>query len=240
MARPPREPGTASAELTSPSRELTGLGQVRAWLIDLDADTDDRLLAPAERDRATSYVRPRDGTRFAASCAWLRLILSRYLDAGPAVLRFATGANGRPALAGDHAGLLHFSLSRSAGLGLVAVSRAPVGADIERVSRRAGLADLVASRFGAAEADCIAGGCGGSPLRGFYRHWTAKEAYLKATGRGLAALQGTELVCGTSPAIRSEGRLTGEWTLSLLEPVADCVAAVVDCGSVTGHRRVRS
>ena len=196
--------GGERAEQTGPGLELAGSGEVHAWLIDLDALPVGRLLAPAERDRAASYARPRDGARFAASRAWLRLILSRYVDASPAELRFAAGADGRPGLAGDQAGQLQFSLSRSADVALVAVSRAPVGADIERVSGRAGLADLVAGGFGPDEAACIAAGCGGSPLRGFYRHWTAKEAYLKATGRGLTRLRGTELVCGARPAIKSE------------------------------------
>ncbi len=224
--------GGQRAELTGPRQELTRSGEVHAWLMDLDAGPADGTLAPAERDRAASYIRPRDGARFAASRVWLRLILSRYLNAGPAEMRFAVGAGGRLALAGGHAGQLHFSLSRSAGLALVAVSHAPVGADIERVSARVGLADLVAGRFASAEADCIAGGCGGSPLRGFYRHWTAKEAYLKATGRGLTGLRRTELVCGDRPAIQSAGRLTASWTLSLVEPATDCVAAIVGSGPV--------
>jgi len=235
------------------SAGLTGLDAVEAWLIDLDAPVDSAAasgltcspLARAERDRATTYLRPRDGARFAASRAWLRLLLGRYLDTEPADLRFTTGPDRRPALAGGHAGSVHFSLSRSAGLALIAVSRSPVGADLELVSPRAGLADLVGSRFGAAEAACIASGCGGSPLHGFYRHWTAKEAYLKATGRGLAGLRGTELVCGVRPAIRSSGRLATDWTLSLPLLTArqglavGWAAAIVGAGPVTRCRAER-
>lgn len=226
---------------------LSGLDAVDAWLIDLNAPVDPAAasgltcspLARAERDRAITYLRPRDGARFAASHAWLRLLLGRYLDAEPADLRFTTGPDRRPSLAGDHAGSLHFSLSRSAGLALIAVSRSPVGADLELVSARAGLADLVGARFGAAEAACIAGGCGGSPLHGFYRHWTAKEAYLKATGRGLAGLRETELVCGARPLIRRDGRLATDWTLSLPDLAASWAVAIVGTGRVTRYRAVR-
>jgi 4'-phosphopantetheinyl transferase len=223
--------------------ELTGLTEVDAWLIDLDAPVGPaladgpacELLAPAERDRATTYLRARDGARFASSRAWLRRVLGRYLDAEPADLCFAAGPDQRPALAGEHTGSLHFSLSRSAGLALIAVSHSPVGADIELVSDRAGLADLVGGRFGPAEAACIASGCGGSPLRAFYRHWTAKEAYLKATGRGLAGLGGTELVCRVRPTIRADGRLATDWTLSLPELAAGCATAIVGAGVITRH-----
>jgi 4'-phosphopantetheinyl transferase len=198
-------------------------------------DVSRQTLGPAELARSSSYLSPRDGARFAASRAWLRVVLSRYLGAEPGLLHFATSSGGRPALAGEHAGLVQFSLSRSADRALVAVSRSPLGADIELVGPRVGLADLIACRFGEAEARCIAGGCGGSPLRGFYRHWTVKEAYLKATGRGLPGLRGTELICGARPAILASGRRVS-WTLSVLDVAPDCAAAVVGCGPVTWCR----
>ena len=212
-------------------------GDVHAWLVDLDMPPDvaRQALCPAELTRASSYLLPQDRARFAASRAWLRVILSRYLGADPALLRFATSLGGRPTLAGEHAGLIQFSLSRSANHALLAVSLGPIGADIELVSARAGLPDLIASRFGAAEARCIAGGCGGSPLRSFYRHWTAKEAYLKATGRGLAGLRTTELNCGANPAIHVGGR-TVTRTLSLLDATPDCAAAIIAAGPVTTCR----
>jgi 4'-phosphopantetheinyl transferase len=219
--------------------ESLGQHEVHAWLADLDspgAAAAAALLDPAERGRAGSYARLRDGARFGASRGWLRLILGRYLDAEPASLRFTTATDRRPALTGAHAGGMQFSLSRSAGRALIAVSRMPVGADIEAVSMRPGLADLIASRFGAAEVACIFTGCGGSLARGFYRHWTAKEAYLKATGRGLAGLRATELTCGALPAIRVGGTTARDWTLSLFEAAPDCAAAIVGASRVTRCR----
>ncbi len=211
--------------------------QIHAWLMDLDKPPDvfRDALSPAELARSSSYLSPLDGARFAASRSWLRVVLSRYLGAEPAGLHFATSSDGQPALAGEHAGLIHFSLSRSADRALVAVSRSPLGADIELVSPRVGLAELIACRFGQAEACCIARGCGGSPLGGFYRHWTAKEAFLKATGRGLAGLRGTELTCGPRPVIRASGQRVS-WTVSVLDVAPDCAAAVVGSGSVTRCR----
>jgi 4'-phosphopantetheinyl transferase len=222
-------PGEPAAELAD--------GEVHAWLADLDrpADVSSNVLCPAELARSNSYLSPRDGARFAASRAWLRVVLSRYVGAEPARLHFAARSGGQPALVGDHAGVLHFSLSRSADRALVAVSRSPLGADIELVSARVGLADLIACRFGAAEAHCIAGGCGGSPLHGFYRHWTAKEAFLKATGRGLAGLRETELTCGARPAIKVGGHHVNS-TLSVLDVMPAYSAAVVGYGPVTWCR----
>jgi 4'-phosphopantetheinyl transferase len=209
-------------------------GEVHAWLVDLDAPPDgfDTALALAERERADSYISASDGARFAAGRAWLRVILGRYLSAEQARLVFGTSSRGRPALTGEHAGLIHFSLSRSGDRGLVAVSGSPVGADIELVRARAGLADLAAARFGAAETRCIAAGCGGSWQHSFYRHWTAKEAFLKLTGRGLAGLRTTELACGARPAILVGGQ-SASLTLSLLDAGQDCAAAIVGRGPAT-------
>lgn len=212
---------------------------MHAWLIDLDTppEAGARALTRAELARADSYLSPQDGARFAAGRAWLRLILGRHLDADPSLLEFGRSQVGRPVVAGEFAGLIHFSLSHSAGCGLVAVATSPVGADIEPLRARTGLADLVTARFSAAEARCIAGGCGGSPLRGFYRHWTAKEAYLKATGCGLADLRATELTCGAQPAINGRGR-RARWTVSLPDAVPGWAVAIVGDGPVTRCRVV--
>ncbi len=211
-----------------------GPAEVHAWVLDLrqPAVGSCRLLDPAERERAGSYARRQDGARFAASRAGLRLILGSYLDADPASLRLRPGPGGRPVLAGDD-GQLQFSLSRSTDLALVAVSHGPVGADLEHVTPRHGLADLIATRFAADEAWCIESGCGGSPLRGFYRHWTAKEAYLKASGRGLAGLRDTGLDCGRGPVIRFRGRPAVGWRLWLTDVPPAHAAAIVASQPVT-------
>jgi 4'-phosphopantetheinyl transferase len=211
-------------------------GRVDAWLVDLDAIPDPlgacALLSPAEHDRAASYLRPLDGTRFAASRAWLRVILSRYLAADAADPSLTPAAAGRPAPVTHRNGTLCYSLSRAGGRCLIAIAPSAVGADIERTDDRAGLADLVIGRFTPAEADCLAAGCGGGRLRGFYRHWTAKEAFLKATGIGLAGVRETALACGVMPTIEFAGQPAPGWTVSLLDPAAGYVAAVAGPGPV--------
>lgn len=218
-------------------------GEVHAWLVDLDAPGHgfDAVLDPAERRRAAAYLRGVDGRRFAASRAALRILLSSYLPGTPAHLPIRTAPGGGLDLAGSE---VRVSLSRSAGIALIAVSRGRVGADIAAVVPRPGLADLVAARFGKQEAACVAACGGGSALRGFYRHWTAKEAYLKAVGTTLAAgLRTTELVCGKRPQIWSAGTPAIGWKLSWIDVVPAHVAAIMAAGPVTrcgwlpAHRR---
>jgi len=210
---------------------------VHAWLIGLDAEADraGEVLAGYERDRAASYLLPLDGARFAASRAALRRILAGYVGRAPRNLEFLADRRGRPVLIGHD---LHFSLARSGALALLAISPSPVGADLERIEPRPGLADLAAAGFGPGEAACVARGCAGSLLRGFYRHWTAKEAFLKAIGCGLGGFGEAELDCSGTPAIWFRGTPAAGWALSMIEVPAGYAAAIVASQPVTQWRRL--
>ena len=240
--------GAAARDFESPAAPFAGLrhAEVHAWIIDLDAPADCSddplaLLEDAERDRMTRYLSPRDGARFAASRAGLRRILGGYLGTDPAGLRFRTAPGGRPRLAGQHRSPVQFSLSRSAGVALLAVSAGQVGADVEAIEARDGLPDLAAARFGRAEADCVATGrCAGSPLRSFYRHWTAREAWLKAVGIGLAGLRDAEFDCRDDLAMLFRGTavIPADLRLQLFDISPAHAAAVAAAGPVTTFRRL--
>jgi 4'-phosphopantetheinyl transferase len=157
----------------------------------------------AERARAACYRSPADRLGFVLRRTALRSILASYTGLDPAGIRFETDHRGRPCLAADHGcDGLDFNVTRTVDLALVAVSRHRVGVDVERLAPRAAATDIVDHWFSDSEAACIAAGCDGSRLRGFYRHWTAKEAYLKVLGCGLSGLRDVELDCGSSPGLR--------------------------------------
>jgi 4'-phosphopantetheinyl transferase len=231
--------GLVTALAPSPDTIAIGPGDVHAWVVDLDRwPTGRMVLSPDERNRSAGYLRSQDGARFAVSRTATRVILAGYLRTEPGRLKFVAADRGQPQVAGHS---LQVSLSRSGGVALLVVSPDPVGADLELIRPHAGLADLVAARFAAAEAACLASGCAGSPTRSFYRHWVAKEAYLKATGRGLAALRDTELVCGPAPVIRFRGTPEPGWKVGVTEAVPGYLAAVAAAGPVTAwcHARPR-
>jgi 4'-phosphopantetheinyl transferase len=230
------------AALGGPGRPASPLppGEVHAWLVRLDgapAMTPGRcVLSGVERSRARRFVRAADGMRFAAARSGLRLILAGYLDEDPARLALRTGANGRPELAGAAAGSLDFSLSHTGDLALVAVSARAVGADIEAIVPRAGLREVALARFPATEAARIAQGCCGPPVDSFYRHWTAREAYLKLTGIGLAGLQRIGFGCRRDPVITCDGRAVRNVAVTRLDAPARHAATVAASEPVTSFR----
>ncbi|WP_313919488.1 4'-phosphopantetheinyl transferase superfamily protein [Tahibacter sp.] len=115
---------------------------------------------------------------------FLLRLLSAYLLRRVDAAELEVGAHGKPALA---AGGFDFNLSHSGGAAVVALGRGvEVGVDLESPGRPRPHAELARRYFCGPEAQSI----GNTPeaLRetAFLRLWTAKEAVLKALGRGLA------------------------------------------------------
>jgi 4'-phosphopantetheinyl transferase len=145
------------------------------------------LLSPDERERAARFgIEPLRHTFVIANGA-LRYLLGRYLDADPVALRFGYGPHGKPVI--DGAGI-EFNMTRSSGLIACAFARGcAVGIDIER--KRPGVrTEEIASRFftpkEAAEIKALPPD---ERQRAFFRLWTRKEAYIKATGEGLSGIE---------------------------------------------------
>jgi 4'-phosphopantetheinyl transferase len=137
-------------------------------------------LSEAERDFARRLERP---DRWRAARGWLRCVLADRLGADPSELEFTTDAGGKPRIAGDP---LRFSLARSGGVALIVTSRtAEVGVDVETVRPIGDLQSVARRFFTPAERRALDGVAPGRRERAFLECWTRKEAYGKATGKGL-------------------------------------------------------
>ncbi len=185
------EPETDPTSWPAPPAALTLPGdEVHVWRASLHApapwvrhfaDT----LSPDERARAARFAVPGDGERFTVARGVLRHLLARYAGADPAGLRFTYGPHGKPELSGQS--WLGFNLSHARGLALLAVARSrAVGVDLEYQRTDLDLVRMADRFFSPGEAARLRRLPGAERLAAFFRCWTCKEAYLKATGRGLS------------------------------------------------------
>jgi 4'-phosphopantetheinyl transferase len=160
------------------------------WLIDLDSPLNpgvhlDKFLSLEERNRAERYIFARDAHRFTRCRAMLRLGLACYLAKTPASITFASNPYGKPRLAEPSA--LHFNVTHSGGLGLIAFATAgEVGVDVEAIRSNTGALEIASEHFTKNEAAMIAAApTPQEQASTFLRFWTRKEAVLKAAGCGL-------------------------------------------------------
>jgi 4'-phosphopantetheinyl transferase len=215
--------------------------EVHVWFVNLavDGHTVAELITSlllAEQERAASF-RSEDARRqFVVTRSALRSILSSYLDVSPLQLKFVHGPQGKPALA--QWDWLHFNVSHSADVALIAVTRCgEVGIDVERL--RAFANDLVMAErfFSPREVELLRALTGPQRCEAFFHAWTRKEAYLKASGKGLSygleRIEVTLLPEEEPRFVRIDGceQLAAQWSLRHLAPVAGCVGAL----TLQGH-----
>jgi 4'-phosphopantetheinyl transferase len=145
------------------------------------------MLDDEERVCANRYHFERDRDAFIAAHALIRIMLSDVYDVPPSSWRFVQGPHGKPAIAADCSiRSLRFNLSHTRDLVACAISDGcDVGVDVEATERPADL--TLADRYFAPEEVIIIRSVPPHRQRQlFFRFWTLKEAFIKATGEGLS------------------------------------------------------
>lgn len=138
----------------------------------------------AERERADRFRFGILRERYLRGRGMVRRTLGHYLGVDPSEIEFGTGPRGKPFLVGE---ALHFNLSHSEDLAVLAVSRLPsIGIDVERLDREVDFDRLARRCFRDNECDRVLRLEGGEKVAAFFWTWTAKEARMKATGEGFA------------------------------------------------------
>ncbi len=210
------------------------------WAVRLDRSDQDvgalgGLLTADELLRAGRMRTDGGSRRLVVTRAAVRALLGGYLGTPPEQLAFSASAHGKPHL--EPASPLRFNLSHSGGLALIAVARATeVGVDLEEVKPRRDLPGLARRMFAEAERETIDRAEDGE--RAFYRHWVAKEAFVKATGRGVASLRSFEVLLeapGGARLVHVSGDIeeAARWTLVPFDPAPGFAAAVAVKGPAT-------
>lgn len=164
-------------------------GVVHLWLTRLVFSDDQlfsyqNLLSDAEMMRGNRLIKRSDQEKFFLSKAILRRILARYLNLPPEKIEFKLGKNGKPYV--DRADF-HFNVSHSGDCLLIGVTAGnEIGVDVEHVREKQDVIALAERFFSKAEYDAIKILSSENQIAAFYRCWTRKEAFIKATGLGLS------------------------------------------------------
>ncbi|HKV50587.1 MAG TPA: 4'-phosphopantetheinyl transferase superfamily protein [Gemmatimonadaceae bacterium] len=137
------------------------------------------------------------------------------------------GAAGKPMLANT---ALHFNMSRSEDVALIAVSeRGAVGVDVERLRPMPDATDLARAYFAGPAREAIAAASLDARDKVFLMQWTRLEAIVKADGGGLGASPSIVDVpfSDDDKMVRMRNR---EWGLQSFVPVDGYVAAFASDG----------
>jgi 4'-phosphopantetheinyl transferase len=201
-----------------------------------------QMLSEDEQAKSAAFRFERDRKRFIARHRLLRIILSRYLNKEPYQLDFYCEPYGKPTLTSRFNGdALCFNMSHSNGVALYAVSyNRRVGVDIEHI--RSDLANMqVAERFfSPREVAVLRALPSDTREEAFFNCWTRKEAYIKATGKGLSLPldQFDVTLAPREPAAllctRGDPDAVFRWSLQELRPGPGYVAALAVEGASRG------
>lgn len=153
-----------------------------------------RQMDETKRMRVDRMRQKKDRLRSVAGDSLARSVLSRELKCSDTEITFTYDENGKPRVKGNP---LFFSLSHSEDLVACAVSKNPIGVDIEqirdvspRLARKYFTEEEQEYLFGHAPKDVDWDGVLTPPERlRFFEIWTAKEAYLKCIGKDLSHLR---------------------------------------------------
>jgi len=190
------------------------------------------LLDSAELARANRYRFDDDRRRSIVARAATRRLLGRYLDRDPQSLVFIEEEHGKPALRDRE---IEFNASHSGDLVALAFARdTPVGVDVEGRRQLHDTLALARRYFSGEEVAMVEKAS--DTADAFFAIWTAKEAIVKASGKGI----GTGDLHGFTVPFR-DPRLRpviDGWCVAAIDAPLDGYYAAVACRD--GERRINS
>ncbi|MBJ6750289.1 4'-phosphopantetheinyl transferase family protein [Geomonas anaerohicana] len=146
------------------------------------------FLSEDELRRGARLFDPDKREQFLVGRGLVREILAGLVGEEPSKLVILDGEFGKPHLAPRHgADELRFNASHSGGLLLVAVCYgAEIGVDLEEIRQDLAFRPMAERYFSVREREELFRLDPRQQLEAFYRCWTRKEAYMKATGSGFS------------------------------------------------------
>jgi len=182
-----------------------------------------------ELERANRYRFEDDRRRSIVARAALRRLIGQYLATEPQSLIIIDGNHGKPELLN---GEIEFNASHSGDLVALAFAReTPVGVDVERRRELHDTLALARRYFSAEEVAIVERAADAGDA--FFTIWTAKEAIVKASGKGI----GTGELHGFTVPFR-DPRLQpviDGWYVAAIDPQMNDYYAAVACRGGDGH-----
>ena len=145
-------------------------------------------LSPEEAGRYRQIRSAHAGRQYLAARMLARSTLSRYAGVPEQAWRFTANEHGRPTIDWPREYRdIHFSISHTAGLVVIAIGRIPeIGIDVETLDRDVEIQEIAKSVLAEAEACELARTAPDAVRDRFFSFWTLKEAYMKARGLGFS------------------------------------------------------
>jgi len=161
------------------------LYQARLDISPTECDRLWQILSEDERSRADRFKREYLKRNFIAARGNLREILAPRLGCEASAIQFGYSDRGKPYIQNFNG--LHFNLSHSQDLAIYVICQdREVGIDLEFINSQCDVDSIAKRYFLPSEQKVIGYLCERDKYLAFYRAWTLKEAYGKATGEGIA------------------------------------------------------
>ena len=151
------------------------------YLKDIQANYE--LLNEAERKRADKYHQLKDSQRFIIARGLLKKTASLYLGVPATEILINIGTNKKPFISSSSILKLEYNLSHAGNWITMAFGLVAIGIDVEQIQADFNYESLLPICFSSLEQDYIQNKPNSREL--FYRLWTRKESFVKATSKGL-------------------------------------------------------
>lgn len=166
---------------------------IHLWSINPQSITDNsklayfmKIVSSEELKKIQQYKNEKDRHNALVTRAFIRLILSSYVDISPQDWSFSKNEHGKPQVT-QNSILLRFNLSHNNDLIICAICLdQEIGCDIERYDRKVNISAISKRFYSKHEHAYLNKLCESEKQKQFIQLWTLKEAFVKATGYGIS------------------------------------------------------
>ena len=148
------------------------------------------LLTEEESEKQQRYIFEKDRHDALITRAFIRDVLSQYMNVEPGDWKFIKGENGKPEInyqSVPNAIPLRFNISHTKELIICAVTLTDdIGCDVEHIERKSDVLAIAERFFSPLETKELFSLPKAKQRDRFFDYWTLKESYIKAWGQGLA------------------------------------------------------